>query len=207
MRHCHPLARSSREEYVYRTPICRRAHLPRHRRTFGFGWQLCSVPRVARSGMGRRWHRSHRVAVSVAFRFPLPPAGGKPVARRRVPGSSWRSFVVLSGSAMSLEAGAPSFAAGAGLWAAALVLISAPNVMPLAVRALGQHRSIAVRGHRGLQVFAGRGLTSLTEPLSHSSLTRCSFSPLFWLGMCGVFSQHAQWRQRKRMPPNPSLQP
>ncbi len=72
--------------------------------------------------------------------------------------------LVLSGSAMSLEASAPSFAAGAGLWAAALVLISAPNVMPLPVRALGSLAALLF-GATALQVFAGRSLTSLTEPL------------------------------------------
>jgi hypothetical protein len=72
--------------------------------------------------------------------------------------------LVLSGSAMSLEASAPSFAAGAGLWAAALVLISAPNVMPLPVRALGGVAALLF-GATALQVFVGRNLTPLSEPL------------------------------------------
>ena|SRR5437899_8846016 len=72
--------------------------------------------------------------------------------------------LVLSGSAVSLETGAPSFAAGAGLWAAALVLISAPNVMPLPVRGFGSIAALLF-AITALQVFAGRSLTSLTEPL------------------------------------------
>lgn len=72
--------------------------------------------------------------------------------------------LVLSGSAMSLEASAPSFAAGAGLWAAALVLISAPNVMPRPVRALGGLAALLL-GATALQVFFGRDLTPLSEPL------------------------------------------
>lgn len=72
--------------------------------------------------------------------------------------------LVLSGSAMTLEASAPSFAAGAGLWAAALVLISVPNVMPLPVRVLGGIAAFLFAA-TALQVFAGRGLTPLSEPL------------------------------------------
>jgi hypothetical protein len=72
--------------------------------------------------------------------------------------------LVLSGAAMSLEASAPSFAAGAGLWAAALLLVSAPNVMPLPVRALGGLAALLF-GATALQLFSGRNLTPLTEPL------------------------------------------
>ena len=72
--------------------------------------------------------------------------------------------LVVSGSAMSLEAGAPVFAAGAGLWAAALLLISAPPVMPLPVRATGGLAALLF-GATALQVYGGRGLTSLTQPL------------------------------------------
>lgn len=72
--------------------------------------------------------------------------------------------LVLSGSAMTLEASAPSFAAGAGLWAAALVLVSAPNVMPLPVRVLGGLAALLFAA-TALQVFLGRSLTPLSEPL------------------------------------------
>lgn len=72
--------------------------------------------------------------------------------------------LVLSGSAMSLEASSPLFAAGAALWAAALVLISVPGVMPLPVRILGGVAALLFAA-TALQVFAGRGLTPLSEPL------------------------------------------
>jgi hypothetical protein len=72
--------------------------------------------------------------------------------------------LVLSGSAMSLEASAPSFAAGAGLWSAALILISAPDFMPRPVRALGGLAALLL-GATSLQVFFGRNLTPLSEPL------------------------------------------
>jgi len=65
---------------------------------------------------------------------------------------------------MSLEASAPSFAAGAGLWAAALVLISAPAIMPRPVRALGALAALLFSA-TSLQVFFGRNLTPLSEPL------------------------------------------
>jgi hypothetical protein len=72
--------------------------------------------------------------------------------------------LVLSGSAMSLEASSPLFAAGAALWAAALLLISVPNVMPAPVRALGGIAALLFAA-TALQVFSGRNLTPLSEPL------------------------------------------
>ncbi|MFO1468492.1 MAG: hypothetical protein U1F35_18960 [Steroidobacteraceae bacterium] len=72
--------------------------------------------------------------------------------------------LVLSGSAMSLEVSSPLFAAGAALWAAALVLISAAKVMPLVVRASGGVAALLF-ALTAVQVFAGRNLTPLSEPL------------------------------------------
>ena len=72
--------------------------------------------------------------------------------------------LVLSGAAMSLEASAPAFAAGAGPWAAALLLVSAPDVMPLPVRALDGLAALLF-GATALQVYSGRSPNPLTEPL------------------------------------------
>ena len=91
--------------------------------------------------------------------------------------------LVLSGSAMSLEAGAPSFAAGAGLWAAALVLISTPNVMPLPVRVLGSLAALLF-GATALQVFAGRSLTPLSEPLPFFAYPVFVLTLLGWAWWC-----------------------
>jgi hypothetical protein len=91
--------------------------------------------------------------------------------------------LVLSGSAMSLEASAPSFAAGAGLWAAALVLISAPNVMPLPVRALGGLAALLF-GATALQVFAGRSLTPLSEPLPFFAYPVFVLTLFGWVWWC-----------------------
>jgi hypothetical protein len=91
--------------------------------------------------------------------------------------------LVVSGSAMSLEASAPSFAAGAALWAAALVLISAPSVMPLPVRALGFIAALLFAG-TALQVFAGRSLTPLSEPLPFFAYPFLVFTMCGWAWWC-----------------------
>jgi hypothetical protein len=86
--------------------------------------------------------------------------------------------LVVSGSAMSLEASAPSFAAGAALWAAALVLISAPHVMPKVVRVLGFVAALLC-AITALSIFAGRGLTPLSQPLPFFAY------PFLVLTLCG----------------------
>lgn len=72
--------------------------------------------------------------------------------------------LVVSGSGLSLEASGPLFAAGAGLWAAALLMISIPSVMPAIIRASGTLAAVLFAA-TALQVFAGRGLTPLSQPL------------------------------------------
>jgi hypothetical protein len=72
--------------------------------------------------------------------------------------------LVLSGAAMDLAASAPSFAAGVGLWAAALALISAPRVMPGWVRATGFIAALLV-ALVALRDFSGHELTPLSHPL------------------------------------------
>lgn len=91
--------------------------------------------------------------------------------------------LVVSGSAMSLEASVPSFAAGAALWAAALVLISTPNVMPLPVRALGFVAALLFAA-TALQVFSGRSLTPLTQPLPFFAYPFLVFTLFGWAWWC-----------------------
>ena len=91
--------------------------------------------------------------------------------------------LVLSGSAMSLEASSPLFAAGAALWAAALALISVAKVMPLAVRALGGVAALLF-ALTALQVFAGRGLTPLSEPLPFLAYPVFVFTLFGWAWWC-----------------------
>jgi hypothetical protein len=65
---------------------------------------------------------------------------------------------------MELVASAPSFAAGAGLWSAGLALISASAVMPAFIRVTGAIASVLF-AVTAVRIFAGAGLTPLSEPL------------------------------------------
>ena len=72
--------------------------------------------------------------------------------------------LIVASAAMDLVATGPVFAAGAGLWAASLALVSAPNVMPSWVRVVAAIAAllfavVAVQG------FVGHALTPLSQPL------------------------------------------
>lgn len=72
--------------------------------------------------------------------------------------------LVVSGSAMGLAESSPIFAAGVGLWAAALLLISIPSLMPIFVRITGFIAAILF-AITAIQTYAGAGLTPLSKPL------------------------------------------
>jgi hypothetical protein len=72
--------------------------------------------------------------------------------------------LILSGAAMDLVASGPLFGAGVGLWAASLLLVSAPNVMPRWVRGAALVAALLFTVV-ALQIFSGRGLTPLSQPL------------------------------------------
>ena len=72
--------------------------------------------------------------------------------------------LVVSGSAMELSATSPSFAAGVGLWAAALALVSASALMPVFVRVTGAIASLMFAA-TALQTYGGVALTPLSRPL------------------------------------------
>ena len=91
--------------------------------------------------------------------------------------------LVTSGSAQSLEASAASFGVGAGLWAAALLIVSAPNVMPKAVRAVGCIAALLLAA-TALQILAGRSLTPLSEPLPFFAYPFLVFTLLGWAWWC-----------------------
>lgn len=93
--------------------------------------------------------------------------------------------LVLSGSAMSLEASSPLFAAGAALWAAALLLISVPGVMPLPVRVLGSIAALLF-ATTALQVFAGQSLTPLSAPLPFFAYPVLVLTLFGWAWWCRV---------------------
>jgi hypothetical protein len=72
--------------------------------------------------------------------------------------------LILSGAAMDLAGSAPSFAAGVALWAASLALVSTSSVFPAAVRGVGFVGSFLF-AVVAVQIFVGRALTPLSEPL------------------------------------------
>lgn len=91
--------------------------------------------------------------------------------------------LVVAGSAMSLEASRPLFAAGAALWAAALVLISGPKVMPVLARALGAIAAVLFTA-TATQIFAGRDLTSLSRPLPFFAYPVFVLTVFTWAWWC-----------------------
>ena len=72
--------------------------------------------------------------------------------------------LILSGAAMDLATSAPVFAAGVGLWAASLSLVSAPNVMPSWLRVVAAIAALLF-AVVAVQAFMGRALTPLSQPL------------------------------------------
>jgi hypothetical protein len=76
--------------------------------------------------------------------------------------------LVVSGSAMELEASSPSFGSGAGLWAAGLALVSASSKMPAFVRITGAIASVMF-ALVALQIYGGTELTPLSKPLPFSA--------------------------------------
>jgi len=72
--------------------------------------------------------------------------------------------LILAGAAMDLEASAPLFGAGVGLWAASLALVSAPNVMPSWLRLVAGIGALLF-ATVAVQIFMGRALTPLSQPL------------------------------------------
>jgi hypothetical protein len=72
--------------------------------------------------------------------------------------------LILGGAAMDLVASSPLFAAGAGLWAASLALVSAPKLMPSWLRVVAAVAALLF-AIVALQIFAGHALTPLSQPL------------------------------------------
>jgi len=72
--------------------------------------------------------------------------------------------LVVSCSAVDLAGCGPVFGAGAGLWAAALALVSARPLMPGWVRAVGVVAA-ALFTVVAMEILSGRALTPLSQPL------------------------------------------
>ena len=90
-------------------------------------------------------------------------------------------------SCVALDPGDPvpisSFAAGAGLWAAGLALISAPRVMPLIVRILGLISAVLFAIH-AVTVFSGHPLSALSTPLPFFAYPFLVITLLCWAFLC-----------------------
>ncbi len=74
--------------------------------------------------------------------------------------------VMLGGTAGSLQASVPTFAAGTALWSAALLITSIPRVFAIWVRIAALIAAILF-GIVSLRIFAGANLTPLTKPLPY----------------------------------------
>lgn len=72
--------------------------------------------------------------------------------------------LIVAGSAMDLTMSVPLFGAGAGLWSAALALISASSMMPALIRGTGGVASLLF-AITALRIFGGAALTPLSQPL------------------------------------------
>lgn len=72
--------------------------------------------------------------------------------------------LVVGTSAMDLHSGAPLFAAGAGLWAASLALVSVVRGMPMLVRVTGAVAAVLL-AWVAVTIFVGGALSPLSRPL------------------------------------------
>jgi hypothetical protein len=80
---------------------------------------------------------------------------------------------------MELSASSPIFAAGAGLWASGLALVSASTRHPILVRAIGAIASIML-AVTALQIFGGAALTPLSKPLPFVAFPFLVFTLIGW---------------------------
>jgi hypothetical protein len=72
--------------------------------------------------------------------------------------------LIVATSALPLAAATPAFAAGAGLWAAGLAVVSASPTVPSLVRLTGGVAA-ALFAATAARMFGGAGLTPLSAPL------------------------------------------
>jgi hypothetical protein len=87
--------------------------------------------------------------------------------------------LIVAGSSMDFADSAPLFAAGVALWTASLLLVSAPNVMPVWLRitaCIGALLFAVV----AVQIFAGTALTPLSQPLPFFAYPFLAVTLLGW---------------------------
>ena len=87
--------------------------------------------------------------------------------------------VITSAAAAPLEASGPSLAAGTGLWAAGLALVSLSPSMPRLVGASGGVAAILL-AITSLRIFGGANLTPLSQPLPFDAFPFLALTLFGW---------------------------
>ena len=97
--------------------------------------------------------------------------------------------LIVSASAVPLDAATASLGAGAGLWAGGLAVISASTAMPIFVRVTGGIASVLL-AVTAVKVFCGAGLTPLSAPLPFYAFPFLAITLIGWAWV------HASGRSR-----------
>jgi len=87
--------------------------------------------------------------------------------------------LVLATAAMPLDSSGPVFASGIALWAASLVLVSLPGVMPLWVRVVAVIAAMLF-SVVSVQIFLGQPLDALSRPLPFLAYPLLAATLLGW---------------------------
>jgi len=87
--------------------------------------------------------------------------------------------LVTSGVAVEPSAFSPIFAPGAGLWAAALALISTSPALPIFVRATGAIASVRLAA-TAVMIFTGGALNPMSKPLPFFAFPFLALTLLGW---------------------------
>jgi hypothetical protein len=88
--------------------------------------------------------------------------------------------VMLSGTAAGLTGSVPAFAAGTGLWATSLLMISIPREFSVAVRAIGVAASILFF-ITSFRIFWGAPLSPISSPLPYFAYPFLVLTFLGWI--------------------------
>lgn len=88
--------------------------------------------------------------------------------------------VMLGGTASSLEASIPSFAAGAALWSAGLLLTGAPNVFVIWTR-IAALISAILFAITSAKIFWGHPITPIARPLPYSAYPFLVLTFIGWI--------------------------
>ena len=87
--------------------------------------------------------------------------------------------LILSTAAAPLGSSGPAFGAGASLWAASLVMVSIPKILPDWVRVIGFAAAVLF-SIVGIELFLGRSLDALSKPLPFFAYPLLALTMLGW---------------------------